>query len=495
MKKNINWIISGIVILLVGLGIWFAQEFRFYNMESNWLFLYDWADISAKLQKIGGLSLVLSSFFTQFFRIPFVGVCVTTLIYCLSAWLIYRILSKKLPGVVTAGVSLLPVSFMFLCLENDYYGYYAHVAFVMTLAFLYAYTSISSDRYRTIFGILIIPVLYHLAGSVTVVFAVSALVWEMSRLKIQSLYSVAYLVAFVFIAWLNVRSGKVDSMEEAFTPFMYYSRPSTYFFPLYAWALIPILIAMVSLLARFSFKPAKGTVYAIVGCILSFFVAGNLYGKVHSKSSYRLIQEQYWAEEGEWDTIIRTADRRQPTYLVSYLNLALANKGLLVQNYRYYNPQSLASVMLPTPNLKLGLSLQSNVYMAWGYLGSAQKASFDGNLVTPGSTHPRLLMALIKSNIVLGAYDVAEKYITLLEKTLSYRKWATSMRPFINNPEAVQADNELGQMYTSLPEVDSYARYDGLSGDLRDINKANPSNRIVAQFYELYQILEKEGQQ
>ena len=464
-------------------------------MESNWLFLYDWADICAKLQKTGGFALVLSSFLTQFFRIKLVGVCVTTLIYCLSAWLMYKVLSKKLSGIVAAGISMLPVSFMFLCLENDYYGYYAHVAFVIVLAILYAYTSISSERYRILFGILIIPVLYHLVGSVTVVFVLSALVWEISSFKIKSLCSVAYLVALVFIAWLNVRAGKVDSYEEAFTPFMYYNRPSTYFFPLYAWAMVPGLIVAVSLLASFNFKPSKGMLYAVAGCALSFFIAGNLYGKVHSKSSYRLIQEQYWAEEEMWDTIISTADRRQPTYLVSHMNLALANKGLLVQNYRYYNPQSLASVMLPTPNLKIGLSLQTNVYMAWGYLGSAQKASFDGNLVTPGSTHPRLLMALVKSNLVLGADDVAEKYITLLEKTFSYRKWATAMRQFINNPEAVRADKELGQMYVSLPEVDSYARYDGLSGDLRDICKANPSNRIAAQFYELYQILEKEGQQ
>ena len=205
-----------------------------------------------------------------------------------------------------------------------------------------------------------------------------------------------------------------------------------------------------------------------------------------------MIQEQYWAENSDWDRIIKTADRRQPTYLVSYLNLALAHKGMLVQNFMYYNPQSLASIMLPTPNLKLGLTLQSNVYMEWGYLGSAQKATFDGNLVTPGSVHPRLIQSLVKSNLVLGADEVAEKYITLLEKTFFYRKWAESMRRFINDPEAVRNDPELGRMYASLPEADEYARYDGLVGDLRDIHMANPSDRIIAQFYELYQILEKE---
>ena len=246
------------------------------------------------------------------------------------------------------------------------------------------------------------------------------------------------------------------------------------------------------ILARFKFAPSKGTVYALAGCVVAFFIAGNLYGKVHSRTTYRMIQEQYWAENSDWDRIIKTADRRQPTYLVSYLNLALAHKGMLVQNFMYYNPQSLASIMLPTPNLKLGLTLQSNVYMEWGYLGSAQKATFDGNLVTPGSVHPRLIQSLVKSNLVLGADEVAEKYITLLEKTIFYRKWAESMRRFLNDHDAVRNDPELGRLYASLPETDEYARYDGLVGDLRDIHMANPSDRIIAQFYELYQILEKE---
>ena len=147
--------------------------------------------------------------------------------------------------------------------------------------------------------------------------------------------------------------------------------------------------------------------------------------------------------------------------------------------------------MYPTPNLKTGLSLQSNVYMAWGYLGSARKAAFDGNVVTPGSRHPRQIQALIKLNLVLGAHDVAEKYIMLLEKTMFYRKWASSMRRFLGDVEAIRGDEEMGMMYASLPLTDEYARYEGVIGDMRDIHQACPSNFILSQFYELYQILEE----
>ena len=484
-------IIFAAVSVLMAVGVHLGQEFRFYNIESNDLLLYDWADIWAGLVKTGGVATFIASFLTQFMRIPFAGTIIVTGIYLLSAYLLYRILSRRTSSAAVSGIVFLPAAFLFLCMENDYYRFQGHVAFVLMLAALYAYVSVSKEKIRYIAGVLIIPVLYQAAGSVAMVFAASAALWEISCNGLKGLKSLLYPAVLVLTAWIYVRCSLVSSWEHALTPFMYYDWPSTYFFPVYAWALVPVLILAAWIIGSVNLKPATANALAILGLAASLFLAADFYGKVHSRSYYRLIQEQYWAENEDWDQIINTADRKRPTFLVSYLNLALAQKGLLVQNFRYYNPQDLSSLMFPTPNLKTGLSLQSTVYMTWGYLGSARKAAFDGNVVTPGSRHPRQLQALVKINLVLGAHDVAEKYIQILEKTLFYRGWAHDMRRFLNDSEAIAADEELGMMHASLPLTDEYARYDGIMGDMRDIYEACPSNRILAQFYELYQILEE----
>ena len=65
------------------------------------------------------------------------------------------------------------------------------------------------------------------------------------------------------------------------------------------------------------------------------------------------------------------------------------------------------------------------------------------------------------------------------------------MRQFLGNMDAIAADKELGMMLASQPLTDEYARYEGIIGDMRDIHQACPSNMILAQFYELYQILEE----
>ena len=492
MKKRLHIIILAAVFVLMAAGVHLAQEFRFYNIESNDLLLYDWADIFAKLAKTGGLATFLASFLTQFMRVPFAGTVIVSGIYLLSAWLLYRILSRRTDSVAMSGFAFLPAAFLFLCMENDYYRFQGHIAFVLMLAALYAYVSMSKEKVRYVAGIVFIPLLYQAAGSIALVFALSAALWEVCSSGLKGLVALMYPAVLLLTAWLYVTCSLVNGWEHALTPFFYYDWPSTYYFPIYAWALVPALILVSWMTERLGPKPAKAM--AVFGLVLAFFIAGNLYDKVHSRSYYRLIQEQYWAENGDWDRIIETADRRQPTFLVSYLNLALAQKGLLVKNFRYYNPQGLSSLMYPTPNLKTGLSLQSTVYMTWGYLGSARKAAFDGNVVTPGSCHPRQLQALVKINLVLGAHDVAEKYIRILEKTLFYRGWAHDMRRFLNDMDAISEDEVLGVMHASQPLTDEYARYDGILGDMRDIHEACPSNGILAQFYELYQILEEAQQ-
>ncbi len=482
MTKKLHTIIVLAVCLCIAAGVHFTQEFRFYNIESNDLFLYDGADILAKILKTGGTATLIASFLTQFMRIPFAGTVIVTGLYFLTSWLLYRILNKKNDAKAMAGFSFLSAAFLFLCMENDYYRFQGHVAFVLMLVALHAYVTMKDTGKRYVAGIVMIPVLYQIAGSVAVVFAVSAVVLEILEDGVKGLKSLVYPTVLAMTANIYVRASLVSGWEHALTPFMYYDWPSTYFFPAYVWVTVPVLILASWLAGRMKLKPSGIKVLTVTGIVVSFFVAGNLYTKVHSDSYYRLIQEQYWAENEEWDKIIKTADRRKPTFLVSYLNLALAQKGLLVQNFKYYNPKDLSSLMYPTPNLKTGLSLQSAVYGSWDYHAAARQAAFDANVVTSGNCNPRQLQVLIRTNAALGADDVAEKYISRLEKTLFYRGVAKEMKILLSEPsDAV------------LPLQDEYMRHDGIQGDMRDILEADPLHRILSQFHQLYMILEKEG--
>lgn len=476
-----NILTYAVAALLTGVGVHLAQEFRFYNIAVNDLFLYDWADMAAVLAETGGLAALAASFLTQFMNIPFVGTVIVTGLYIFSAWLLGKILFKLNGRVVSYGLAFLPTVFLFLCMENDYYRFQGHAAFMMVVAALYAYVSIPEGKamLRYAAGAVFVPLLYHLAGSVSLVFAVSAFLWEIARNGVKGIYALAYPVELLLTAFIYVKLSLAAGWEYALTPFMYYDWPSTYFFPIYAWVSLTALIILSWLISFRKNASGRDAYRAAAAFIASICIAGYFYDVVHSRSYYRLIQEQHWAMKGDWDRIIETADRRQPDYLISYLNLALANKGQLVERLGHYNPQPVSTVMYPTPNLKTGLTLQSTVYMSWNYHSAARQAAFDANMVTSGMRNPHQLKVLVLTNLALGAPDVAEKYIGILEKTLFYRGWAKDMR---------------GRMAVLpapvLPMTDGYVRHNGLKGDMLNLLEADPSNRILSQFYESYLLLE-----
>ena len=165
-KRSVDILIFSAVAICVAAGVHITQEFRFYNIESNDLFLYDWSHIRTELLRTGGLATLMGSFLTQFMRIPFIGSIIVTALYLLSAGLLYKSLSKLSGGPVMAGLSFLPIVFLFLCMENDYYRFQGHIAFILMLTALYAYASIPKDRLRYLAGALTVPVLYHAAGSI-----------------------------------------------------------------------------------------------------------------------------------------------------------------------------------------------------------------------------------------------------------------------------------------------------------------------------------------
>ena len=123
----------------------------------------------------GGLASMLASFLTQFMRIPFAGAVIVTGLYMLVAYLAYKVLSRIHESGLMGGLAFLPAVFLFLCMENDYYRFQGHVAFVLMLSALCLYVHICRVKLRYLSGLLMIPVLYHAAGSVAMVFAVSAM--------------------------------------------------------------------------------------------------------------------------------------------------------------------------------------------------------------------------------------------------------------------------------------------------------------------------------
>jgi hypothetical protein len=69
------------------------------------------------------------------------------------------------------------------------------------------------------------------------------------------------------------------------------------------------------------------------------------------------------------------------------------------------------------------------------------------------------LKYMVKASIISGEYDLAQKYINTLKKTLFYRGWAEKYEKFVQNPKLIAKDREFASI---LP---LYQFEDQLDGD------------------------------
>ena len=187
----------------------------------------------------------------------------------------------------------------------------------------------------------------------------------------------------------------------------------------------------------------------------------------------------------DWDGIIssfrddgRTADYRK----LPLLNLALAETGQLVDKVFHYT-QAGSDGVFPTWSMTVESGkLLSDIYWSMGHIAYAQRMAMEANTLSDGDYDPAMMLRLIETNLVFGAYEVAGKYIGILEKDSSSQKAATGYRRFLYDDAAVDSDPVLGPKRRCIPSEDHISLSGGIEEDLKRIIRTNPSHRITLEY-------------
>ena len=103
-----------------------------------------------------------------------------------------------------------------------------------------------------------------------------------------------------------------------------------------------------------------------------------------------------------------------------------------------------------------------------------------------------MLKMVLQVDLMRGAYDVALKYIELLEKSLHYAKWASEQRRFLFNDSLVVQDPVLGMGRKSFPKEEAFVLYNSPMDDLYKILDTNPDNEMAMEYALSYLLLAKD---
>ena len=472
-------------------------EYHFYYIEQSQLFLFSEAYIRNKLLLPGGFSMLVAEFLVQFFIRPYVGALVT-------AVLLTGV------GVCTAGIvkRIAPVSGLFilyvlpmlalLFMHFDFnYRVQGTVCYLMMMALLCGYMRIRNDLFRLVAGCVLVPVLFWLAGSIAVLFAGMVCLFEGLRKTPKWYISLIGVAEVLLLGVGTVYFSLMGEYRWVFGPDLYYHytlHPKEIIY--YSWICLP-LVFLVAFFIRNKNSLSGKKWRAGISCIaqLAMIAAVLWWGmpKYSDAKTLKLKKLDYFARTEQWDKTIEECKGKLTNFLyMCHLNMALTNKGELSDkmfNFDQRGPQGLLVQWNKSENISCMLS---DIYFTMGATASSQEMAFEGYVSAMEDGNPRMLKRLVQTNLIYGTYPVAEKYISILEKTYAYRDWAQSQRKYLYNDEVVESDPILGTRRRMLPDRNSLAMIKGLAGDLALFLEKGPANSAALQYLGAMYLLAKD---
>jgi hypothetical protein len=475
------WLVLAVVLQSV-------FKFHFYHIEQYQLFLFDNAYIFSTLGDAGGCCLLVYEFLVQFFIYPYAGAIITSVVLTVVGILVY-ILIKRIDrdSSLAFFLSLLPVfSLLFLHFDFNYFMQ-GTVAYLLLLLLLVVYMKLNTVRLKWAYAVISVFILFWLGGSVAVLFALSVFVRELfsKPLYVAYLFFIPCIEAFL-LAFMGVRYAFFSEYRFAFLPDMYYHNflmPSGSVIYL-SWVLLPLLIVITTFLRSkktWSGKKRKvGVLLQALSVGLILFFGIKTYGNLRS---LKYKEMEYYCRTKQFDKIIKMNEGRVSNYLyLCMLNLSLAEKGKLADHLFHFDQKGLQSLFIQMNNTQMSAMLLSDIYYTIGHTGASQNMAFEANLSSPGNRTGRMLQRLVETNLIYGAYAVAEKYIGLLERTFAYSDWATGMRRYLYNDDEVNRNPEYNKRRKSLPAENFLFTAQVTEKDLMSLSVQNPENRNPVEY-------------
>ena len=433
------------VLLFFGMGyphhLHYQEQYQLYLFDSN----YVWEIISQP----GGVADLLGRFCTQFFLFAWAGALIIALLLSAVQLLTLRLFNSQfsiLNSQLFYGLSFVPsfLLWLFLLDENSLLG--GVWAILLTQLAVWGCLLMPKGWLQRIAIIVIIPILYWMA-------------WGGSHYHRYP----TVVPTLLYAAWLSA-------------------------------IILPFIVRVCHKWATASSRP----VLALASYALVAIVMGCLVWKNSNFKAEKVIQYDFMARYQQWNRILETINAEKPNNQigVTVQNLALAMHGQLVNRLFDYNQngidgllpdvQSDATSPMPTAEAFYQLGM---VYVAQRTVFEAQEAILDFQ------KSARCYKRLAQTNLIIGSYEVARKYLTALQKTLFYRGWANETLPLLGNEEAIAKHLEYGRLRQCAYNNDFYFSDHVTPEMLESLYHSNPDNQLALQYLIAYYMLtgDREG--
>lgn len=470
-------------------------SFHFYYIEQEQLFLYNRTYLWSVLMEPAGFVRLITEYAVQFFILPYAGALIMSALFTCIGMLTAGIIKRIAPKANLFILSLLPIVLLLFVHFDNNYNYRGTTAYMLMLCVLYGYFHISNGAWRLVYVTLSGALLFWGAGAVAFLFVILVLLWEL-MVRFSSAYRfILPILVVTGLAFWSIYAAMIGDPRFLFLPDGYFNFRLRPFISIYfSWIFLPILLTVCRLMRNRNIIRSGRKLVEM--CLLMIVVAATFWfgmDKFAKRNEDFYKELDYYMRTEQWNKIIEKCHGNINNYLyMSCLNVALAEKGELGDRMFSFEQNGVQSILLPwnrEPHLSV---LLSDVYFSMGHIAMAQRMAFESNESITNNGAPRMLKRLIQTNLIYGAYPLAEKYITKLEQTRFYKDWAHDQRRFLWNDKAIESDSLLAIKRKCIPKTNFLSELQGLYVDLELIAQQNPEHKASIQYAIAFCLLAKE---
>ena len=435
------------VFLFFGL----AYPHHLHYQEQYQLFLFDSTYVWEIVRQPGGVADLLGRFCTQFFLFAWVGAFIIALLLSAVQLLTFRLINVQW----LYGLSFVPSFLLWLYLLDENALMSGVWAILLTLFAAWCIVRLTSGWVRRILLIIAIPILYILVGPVCLPIPADGL-W-------LGIHYHRYPTVFPWLLWGAALSVWVF-IALRITPFA--AKEST------------------SLSHR---EELGGGLFLLVALVMGIFVWKNVNFKAE-----KVMQYDFMACHQQWNRILQTVNAEKPNNQigVTVQNLALGMRGMLSERLFDYHQNGLLGLLPDVKEDATSPMPTAEAFYQLGMIYVAQRTVFEAQeSILDFQKSGRCYKRLAQTNLILGSYEVARKYLTALQKTLFYSDWANETLPLLGNEEAIAKHPEYGRLRQFVCSDDYYFSDHVTSDMLERLFFCNTENRLAFEYLKAYYML------
>lgn len=453
--------ISAAMFILLGIHLQQTQEYLFYFRETLMVFYYDVSIIAERYLSVAGPSLLLTHFIIQFFKLKYIGAIVTALLGTLSALMIWHSLPSHRKAVILLPLCILPFIFQCHALFDIYYDYQGIVAFLLFALFAFIYRCLSDRTSRPnlkiLWASLLALLLFYIAGAAGFLFTIYIFIIELIGKPLQSWRLLVPIAMILIVSGYCIVWGIVPRWRDATSNAAYYEpilQATNFFYT--SWIIVGILPLLTPLAASLQTKiKPMFTIACTLVLLLAVSAFSTWSAERNQQKMYPMIAMDHFINEHDWEGLLQLPYTQSSNFiLMNRVNLALSHTGRFLDDFFHYPQIAPYSILTEMNELALDVEINTTLcelYWQMDNVASADEKAFNSYEGLRYGT-PTNLQMLVRTSLVFGRYQQAEKYIKMLEKTLFYKDWAKAQRRFLYNDEAVEKDPEYGSKRRSLPD-------------------------------------------